>query len=76
MKSIYSKEYDVLLSLLTKARIESGLTQQQVAGKLKKPQSFVSKYEAGERRLDIIEFLKICSILKADYKVIFGSIKL
>jgi transcriptional regulator with XRE-family HTH domain len=39
------------------------LTQQQLAGELTKPQSFVAKVELGERRLDVIEFLTVCEAL-------------
>ena len=52
--------------LLIAAREESGLTQVQVAGKLKKPQSYVSKIERGERRLDVIEFLELAEVFKID----------
>jgi ribosome-binding protein aMBF1 (putative translation factor) len=54
-KSIYSAEYQRLCALLRDLRQEAGLTQVQVAAKLDVPQSFVSKYESGERRLDVIE---------------------
>ncbi|WP_245492519.1 helix-turn-helix transcriptional regulator [Mesorhizobium sp. M4A.F.Ca.ET.090.04.2.1] len=47
-------------------RKDKGLTQAQVAEKLGRPQSFVAKYEGGERRLDIIEFLDITAALDAD----------
>ncbi|HEY6388986.1 MAG TPA: helix-turn-helix transcriptional regulator [Candidatus Acidoferrum sp.] len=40
---------------LKQARIDAGLTQTQVARKLSKPQSFVSKFESGERRIDFVE---------------------
>ncbi|WP_367226841.1 helix-turn-helix domain-containing protein [Mesorhizobium sp.] len=43
-----------------------GLTQTQVAEMLGRPQSFVAKYEGGERRLDIIEFLDVTAALDAD----------
>jgi transcriptional regulator with XRE-family HTH domain len=52
--------------LLIAAREESGLTQVQVAGKLKKPQSYVSKIERGERRLDVIEFFELAEVFKID----------
>ncbi|WP_244839656.1 helix-turn-helix domain-containing protein [Mesorhizobium sp. 131-2-5] len=42
------------------------MTQAQVAEKLGRPQSFVAKYEGGERRLDIIEFLDVTAVLEAD----------
>lgn len=63
-KTIYTKEYKLLLQKLKQARIESGLTQQQIADKLGKPQSYVSKIESGERRLDIIELNKFAKAYK------------
>jgi transcriptional regulator with XRE-family HTH domain len=63
-KSLHSKEYKVLMALLRESRQKAGLTQQQVADRLKKPQSYVAKYEGGERRLDVIEFLAICKTLR------------
>lgn len=48
---------------LANVRTRKGLTQQQVADLLDRPQSFVSKYESGERRLDVIEFLDVCTAL-------------
>ena len=47
-------------------RNRAGLTQSQVAEKLGRPQSYVSKFERGERRLDVIEFLEICRHLETD----------
>jgi transcriptional regulator with XRE-family HTH domain len=55
---------DVLSSLLRQVRVEAGLTQAQLAELLKQPQSFVSKYESGERRLDLIEIKQICQALE------------
>jgi transcriptional regulator with XRE-family HTH domain len=55
-----------MVSHLVEARKAAGLTQQQVADRLKKPQSFVAKVEAGERRLDLIEFLQFTRALGAD----------
>lgn len=54
-KTIYKKEYRQIVDKLKKARIESGLTQKTVAKKLKRSQSYISKVEAGEQRVDIIE---------------------
>ena len=47
-------------------RIAAGLTQAGLAGRLKRPQSFISKYETGERRLDVMEFLEVAEALAAD----------
>lgn len=54
-KSIYSREYTLFLELLRTIRLEAGITQEQVAARLGKKQTFVSKCERGERRLDIVE---------------------
>jgi transcriptional regulator with XRE-family HTH domain len=62
-KSIYSAEQEVLQDLLRQVRTESGLTQVELARKLKHPQSFVSKYESGERRLDAVELRQVCLAL-------------
>jgi transcriptional regulator with XRE-family HTH domain len=54
-KSIISADYRLFLEFLKKTRVDSGITQIQVAKKLKVTQSQVSKIERGERRLDFIE---------------------
>ena len=56
-------QYSTLQSILISTRKSRGLTQSEVADRLKKPQSFVSKYESGERRLDVIEFIEVCKAL-------------
>jgi len=63
VKSLSSKEGEKLTALLRSIRSEAGLTQSDVAGKLELPQSFVSKYESGERRLDLVELSRICKAL-------------
>ena len=63
-KSIYSKEYKKSVERLKMARLESGLKQVEVAKKLGKPQSFVSKVEQGERRLDVAELKQFADIYK------------
>ena len=71
MKSIYSAEYQRLLVLLIEARKDAAITQQELADRLGRPQSFVSKYERGERRLDIVEFLRVSKALGFDpYQVL------
>jgi ribosome-binding protein aMBF1 (putative translation factor) len=56
MGSLHSRRYREFLVRLRKAREDAGLTQVQAAAKLKKPQSFVSRCETGERRVDVLEF--------------------
>jgi transcriptional regulator with XRE-family HTH domain len=60
--SIYTKEYQAFLKRLNQARIDSGMTQFEVAKKLKQPQSYISKCESGERRVDIIELTRFAQI--------------
>jgi transcriptional regulator with XRE-family HTH domain len=66
LKSIYDAAYQALISLLVKARNDADMTQQQLADKLGRPQSFVSKIENSDRRLDVIEFIEVCRLLGAD----------
>ncbi len=66
MTMIPPDAYDRFRQLLIEARQKSGLTQTGVAARLGVSQSFVSKYELGERRLDVIELLRISDILNAD----------
>ena len=61
-----SKQYYRFRHLLISYRKEKGITQTQMAERLDRPQSFVSKYETGERRLDLIEFLEITKALELD----------
>jgi transcriptional regulator with XRE-family HTH domain len=62
-KSIYSAEYQRLCTVLRELRHEAGLMQVQVAAQLDVPQSFVSKYESGERRLDVVELGHVAEVL-------------
>lgn len=62
--SLHSHNYQIFRSLLIAAREEAALTQVTVAEKLGKPQSFVSKYERGERRLDFTEFVEIAELME------------
>ena len=72
MKTIHRDEYKRLIEKLITARKGAELTQQSLADELKKPQSYVSKYENCERRLDALEFIEIAKILEVDTKNIFN----
>ena len=74
-KSVHSSDLSAFCGLMVKARKAAGLTQHQLAGRLKKPQSFVAKYEGGERRLDVIEFLAITRAIGADPVRILRSLQ-
>ncbi len=65
-KSVFTRKYVRLCQPLVDARTEQGLTQTQLAKRLRRPQSFVSKYERSERRLDVVEFLEVAAALSLD----------
>jgi len=62
-KSIHTPEQTVLQRLLRQIRRGAGLRQEDLAQMLGKPQSFVSNYERGERRLDLLELRQICEVV-------------
>ena len=64
MPSIYSPAYRAFLARLRKARADAGLTQEQVARQLGRPQSFVSKCESGERRVDVVELMDFARVYR------------
>lgn len=65
-RSVFTSKYNRFRILLIEARKSSGLTQMDLAAKLRRPQSYVSKFERGERRLDVIEFLEVAQALEID----------
>ena len=65
-KTLNSTEHKAFCALLIETREKAGLTQHQLARKLRKPQSFIAKYEGGERRVDVIEFMTIARAMGAD----------
>lgn len=66
MKSISSNEYEIFRRCMIAARKEAQLTQASLAKSLQKPQSFVAKYENGERRLDVVKFLIVTRVIGVD----------
>lgn len=65
-KGFGDERYRALIAALVKIRTDRGLSQQAVADLLGRHQQFVSRYEIGERRLDVIEFVDVARILGAD----------
>lgn len=65
-KSIHSTEYKSVIKRLRDAREAVGLTQQEAAEKLGKPQSYISKIERGERRIDVVELAKVAKCYSKD----------
>jgi transcriptional regulator with XRE-family HTH domain len=62
-KKIYIEQRNRLTTLLREMRIAAGLTQTELAARIEKDQTFVSKYESGERRLDVLELREICEAI-------------
>lgn len=71
---MHDPRYALFRKLLIAERERSGLTQVDVAGRLRKPQSYVSKYERGERRLDVIECVDIAQALDSDVTTLLGML--
>src|SRR5437868_8441575 len=67
-KSVHSDAQRAFCDAMIAARRKAGLTQYELADRLKKPQSSVAKYEGGERRVDVVEFIQICRMLDTDPK--------
>jgi transcriptional regulator with XRE-family HTH domain len=74
-KSLHTPENQRFRSLLISAREKAGLTQAEVASRLGRPQSFVAKYEGGERRLEVTEFVAVCSALGVDPKRMISALQ-
>ncbi|MBU2031554.1 MAG: helix-turn-helix transcriptional regulator [Alphaproteobacteria bacterium] len=74
-KSLRTPRQQLLQYLLVEARKAKNLTQADVAEALGKPQSFVAKYESGERRIDVVEFVDIVSVLGASSAEILTKIE-
>lgn len=67
-KSIHSAGYAVFLKVLKRAREDAGLTQTQLAQRLGETQTFVSKCERGERRVDVVELRTFCQAFGVSLK--------
>jgi transcriptional regulator with XRE-family HTH domain len=64
--SIHSENYRMLLVMIRDLRTDAGLSQTEVATRLGRPQSWVSKVEVGERRIDVEELSQLCEAIGAD----------
>lgn len=63
-KTIRTSEYKQVIERLKQARLDAGLTQAEVSEKIKQPQSYISKVEAGEQRVDILELKSFADLYK------------
>jgi transcriptional regulator with XRE-family HTH domain len=65
-RSTHHPNYQTLLTLLRDLRVRAGITQLALAERLGNTQTFISKIERGERRIDVVEFIEICDALGVD----------
>lgn len=72
--TLHSTTYKKLRRALIDARTQSGMTQTDLAARLRRAQSFVSKYESGERHLDVVEFIEVCKALGVSPVVVLDGI--
>jgi ribosome-binding protein aMBF1 (putative translation factor) len=73
-KTLRSKGHRTLIDTLVEAREQAGLTQRDLAARLKRPHSFVGRIEAGERRVDVIEFIEITRVMGLDPEHLFAKL--
>lgn len=65
-KSVFTREYDLLRGLLRQTREDCNVTQVELARRLRETQSYVSKVERGERRLDLVQLRAFCTALEIE----------
>jgi transcriptional regulator with XRE-family HTH domain len=73
-RSLHSEDYRKLTAILLDARKRADLTQQQVADRLERPQSFIAKVEGGERRIDLGEFVALSRALDTDPRTLLDTL--
>ena len=75
-KGIHDARYQAVIETLRNTRVARKLSQAAVADRLGRRQQFVSKYESGERRLDVIEFVDVATVLGIDWKTLLLSVNI
>ena len=73
-KTLRSRGHRILIGVVVAARRAAGLSQRDLAARLKRPRSFVGRMEAGERRIDVIEFIEITRVLDKDPRQLFAKL--
>lgn len=73
-KSVFSDRYSQFLAIIVQARKDKGLTQTDLANRLGKPQSYISKIERGERRVDVVELIDLSLAIGIDPRKIIDTI--
>ena len=73
-KTLRTRGHRALIAILVEARERAGLTQRDLAARLKRPHSFVGRIEASERRVDVIEFIEIARVMDVDPRELFAQV--
>ncbi|MCF8503273.1 MAG: helix-turn-helix domain-containing protein [Caulobacter sp.] len=73
-RSVFTDDYARLLAVLVAARTDAAVTQAELARRLDRPQSYVSKIERGERRVDLVEFVGLSRALGIDPRKLFDTV--
>lgn len=73
-KSIYTRHYGIVVEKVRSLREAAGLTQRELAQRLRKAQTTIARMEQGQRRIDLVEFYAICRALKVDPKREAGEV--
>ena len=68
-KTRFSPEYELFLKRLREARVQRGLLQTDVAKRLKIPQQYISRFETGETRMDVIQLWRYCQAIEVDFRL-------
>ena len=76
MKTLRSRQHRALCAALAEARTDAGLSQRDLAQRLRRAHSFVAKNENGERRLDVVEFIEIAQAMRVDPVKLFAKVLL
>jgi hypothetical protein len=74
-KSLHTPAYDAILVLLRKMREDAELTQEEVAKRLSRTRTYVTKCELGERRIDLLEWIEFCRACRFDPAVFLARLK-
>ncbi|WP_449045937.1 helix-turn-helix domain-containing protein [Paracoccus versutus] len=74
-RTLRSPGHLALMAALKRARLDAGLTQTELAERLKRPQSFVAKYENGERRIEVVELIEITTAMDSDPRDIIQIVR-
>ena len=73
-RTLRSPGHQALMAALKQARLDAGLTQTELADRLERPQSFVAKYENGERKVEVVEFVQIVRAIGCDGRAILDDV--